>query len=136
MGQTTDEIENHIEGQREDLKSNLQELEARVKSATDWRHYFREHTGVMVAAAFGGGVLLSTMLGKRSASNSGHRSTEAAGVATAGTRHAVLRNWDSITSALVGAAATRFKGVLGEVVPGFKEHVDQAEVNRSRDSTH
>jgi uncharacterized protein (UPF0216 family) len=44
MGQTTDQIENHIENKREDLKSYLQELETRVKSATDWRHYFQSHT--------------------------------------------------------------------------------------------
>jgi hypothetical protein len=64
MGQTTDQIESHIENKREDLKSNLQELESRVKSATDWRHYFHNHTGAMVAAAFGGGVLLSALVGK------------------------------------------------------------------------
>ena len=66
MGQTTDQIENQIENKREDLKSNLQELETRVKTATDWRHYFAEHTGTMIAAAFGGGVLLASMLGGRS----------------------------------------------------------------------
>jgi hypothetical protein len=64
MVQTTDEIESHIENKREDLKSDLQELESRVKSATDWRHYFRNHTGAMIAAAFGGGFLLSIMVGK------------------------------------------------------------------------
>jgi ElaB/YqjD/DUF883 family membrane-anchored ribosome-binding protein len=73
MGQTTDQIENHIEHKREDLKSNLQELKTRVKSAMDWRHYFREHTGTMIAAAFGVGILLSTVIGKRSVSKSGTR---------------------------------------------------------------
>lgn len=66
MGQTTDQIENHIESKREDLKSNLQELQNRVKSATDWRRYFREHTGTVLAVAFGGGMLVSRMIGKRS----------------------------------------------------------------------
>ena len=56
MGETTDQIENHIENKREDLKSNLEELETRVKSATDWRHYFSEHTGSIIATAFGVGV--------------------------------------------------------------------------------
>ena len=66
MGQTTDQIESQIGSKREDLKSNLQELETRVKTATDWRHYFAQHTGTMIAAAFGGGVLLAAMLGGRS----------------------------------------------------------------------
>ncbi len=138
MGQTTDQIENQIEDKREDLKSNLQELESRVKTATDWRHYFAEHTGTMIAAAFGGGVLLAAMVGGRSnrASLSRAESSESTRPWTRGTKHEVLENLDSIKSALVGAAATKFKGILGEVVPGFTEHLAKAEADRSRDSTH
>jgi hypothetical protein len=139
MGQTTDQIENQIENKREDLKSNLQELETRVRTATDWRHYFAEHTGAMIAAAFGGGVLLATMVGGRSNRASLSRaggSSEPAPPWTRGTKHEVLENLDSIKSALVGAAATKFKGILGEVVPGFNEHLAKAEADRGRESTH
>jgi hypothetical protein len=139
MGQTTDQIENQIENKREDLKSNLQELETRVKTATDWRHYFAEHTGTMIAAAFGGGVLLATMLGGRSNRASLRQavgSSEPARPWTSGTKHEVLENLDSIKSALVGAATTKFKSILGEVVPGFTEHLAKTEANRSRESTH
>jgi hypothetical protein len=139
MGQRTDQIENQIENKREDLKSNLQELETRVKTATDWRHYFAEHTGTMIAAAFGGGVLLAAMLGGRSSrtslSQAGDASTSPRQWAR-GTKDEVLENLDSIKSALVGAAATRFKGILGEVVPGFTEHLAKAEGDRGRESTH
>lgn len=139
MGQTTDQIENQIENKREDLKSNLQELETRVKTATDWRHYFAEHTGTMIAAAFGGGVLLATMLGGRSnratLSQAGG-SSESARPWTRGTKHEVLENLDSIKSALVGAATTKFKGILGEVVPGFTEHLAKTEADRGREPTH
>ena len=139
MGQTTDQIENQIESKREDLKTNLEELQTRVKTATDWRHYFAEHTGTMIAAAFGGGVLLATMLGGRSnrasLSHAGG-SSEPVRPWTRGTKHEVLENVDSIKSALVGAAATRFKGILGEMVPGFTEHLAKAEADRSRESTH
>ena len=139
MGQRTDQIENQIESKREDLKSNLQELETRVKTATDWRHYFVEHTGTMIAAAFGGGVLLASMLGGRSnralLSQAGD-SSEPARPWRTGTQHEVLENLDSIKSALVGAAATKFKGILGEVVPGFTEHLAKAETDRGRESTH
>jgi hypothetical protein len=136
MGQTTDQIETHIEDERKDLKSNLQELETRVKSATDWRRYFRDHTGTMIAAAFGGGMLVSSMMGKRSASRTESASPAVARVIPAGTRSEALKSWDTITSALVGAAATKFKGVLGDVVPGFKDHLKQDEESRDRDSTH
>jgi len=139
MGQTTDQIENQIESKREDLKSNLQELETRVKSAADWRHYFTEHTGTMIAAAFGGGVLLAAMVSGRSArtpvSELGSPS-ESSRHWNRGTRREVMENLESIKSALVGTAATRFKGILGELVPGFTEHLAKTEADRGRESTH
>ena len=139
MGERTDEIADQIESRREDLKSNLQELETRVKTATDWRHYFAEHTGTMVAAAFGGGVLLAAMVGGRPGRGSqvqADSSTEPRRAWDRGTKHEVLENLDSIKSALVGTAATRFKDILGEMVPGFREHLAKAEADRGRESTH
>ena len=139
MGQTTDQIENQIENKRENLKSNLQELETRVKTATDWRHYFTEHTGTMIAAAFGGGVLLATMLGGRSDRASLSQAGTSSAPArpwTRGTKSEIVENLDSIKSALVGAAATKFKGILSEVVPGFTEHLAKAEADRGREATH
>ena len=139
MGQRTDQIENQIENKREDLKSNLQELESRVKTATDWRHYFAEHTGTMIAAAFGGGVLLAAMLGGRSSRASLSQVSSSADSPRRwerGTKDEVLENLDSIKSALVGAAATKFKGILGEVVPGFTERLAKAEADRGREPTH
>lgn len=65
MGQTTDEIADDIAQTRDDLKSNLEELESRVKAAADWRSQFGKHPGAMIVAAMIGGVLLSAMLGKR-----------------------------------------------------------------------
>ena len=66
MGKTTHEIANDIDQTRSDLKSNLEELETRVKEATDWRAHFRKRPGSMIAAALFGGVLLSLMSEKRS----------------------------------------------------------------------
>jgi hypothetical protein len=37
---------------------------------------------------------------------------------------------------LVGAAATKLKNMLGEVVPGFTEHLAKTETDRGRESTH
>ncbi len=139
MGQTTDQIASQIANRREELKSNLQDLETRVQTATDWRHYFSEHTGTMIAAAFGGGVLLATMVGGRSNRASLSQASDSAAPLrpwTRGTKHEVLENLDSIKSALVGAAATKFKDILGEVVPGFTEHLAKADADRGRESTH
>lgn len=139
MGQTTDQIETQIESKREDLRTNLEELQTRVKTATDWRHYFAEHTGTMIAAAFGGGALLATMVGGRSnrtPPSPDSSDAEPARPRSRGTRREVLENVNSIKSALVGAAATRLKGILGEMVPGFTEHLAKADADRSRESTH
>jgi hypothetical protein len=66
MGETTDQIAADIAQRRDDLKSNLEELETRVKDAADWRSQFRRHPGVMIAAAMAGGMLLSSLLGNGS----------------------------------------------------------------------
>jgi len=66
MDQTTDQIEAHIETTRENLGANLQELEHKVKSVTDWRRQFRENPMRMLGVAFGGGILLAFLLGRRS----------------------------------------------------------------------
>lgn len=63
MGQTADQIESHIESKRSDLTSNLQELEDRVRSATDWREQFHNRPGTFLGLAFGGGILLAAMIG-------------------------------------------------------------------------
>jgi Protein of unknown function (DUF3618) len=65
MGQTTDQIVRDIDRTREHLQSNLEELESRVKDVTDWRSQFRKRPGAMLVGAVVSGVLLSTMLGKR-----------------------------------------------------------------------
>jgi hypothetical protein len=62
MGQTSDQITREIHQTRAELKSNLRELETRVKTATDWRVQFNRHPVAMVAAALVGGALLSAFV--------------------------------------------------------------------------
>lgn len=65
MCETTDQIESHIETKRADLQSNFNELESKVRSAIDWRHYFQNRTGTMLVLAFSGGIVLSSILRRR-----------------------------------------------------------------------
>ena len=65
MDQTTDQIEAHIANTRENLGANLQELERKVKSVTDWRRQFRDSPMVLLGAAFTGGIILASLLGGR-----------------------------------------------------------------------
>jgi len=129
MGETTQQIEAQIEHSRENLGSNLHELEQKVKSITDWKHHFRTKPMTLLGAAFGGGILVATMLGGRKSRP--HYSNNIASVEPrAGTtyqKHKALETWDNIKGALIGVAASRFKDFVGEVVPGFHSHYQRAE---------
>lgn len=123
MGPTTSEIEAEIENKREDLLCNLQELETRVKSVTDWRRHYRNNPAAALGLAFGGGLLLAGLVGGRPSSRRGVLATRAelaSGVAPG--RHLILRSWDGIQNALIGLAASKVAETLCRVVPGFKEH--------------
>jgi hypothetical protein len=65
MGEATDEIEAHIESTREHLGKNLQLLERKVKSVTDWRGLLKEHQGAVLGLLIGGSFLLAVHIGKR-----------------------------------------------------------------------
>ena len=131
MGQTTHQIEAHIEDTREDLGSNLHELEQKVKSVTDWKQHFQTNPMTMLGVAFGGGILLATMLGGRKNRRGERFSSHATGSEPhAGTdhqKHKALETWDNIKGALIGVAATRFKDFVGEIVPGFHEQFQRTE---------
>jgi len=65
VGETSGQIAREIEQTRARLGSNLQELETKVKEATDWRKQFHKNPLPMLGIAFGGGILLSTVVGGR-----------------------------------------------------------------------
>jgi ElaB/YqjD/DUF883 family membrane-anchored ribosome-binding protein len=72
MVQTSNQIEQHIQETRNDLSDNFNELEAKVKSAVDWRAQFDERPWTLMAVAFGGGLLLSALFpARRSATRTG-----------------------------------------------------------------
>jgi hypothetical protein len=132
MGQTTHQIEAHIEDTRKDLGSNLHELEQKIKSVTDWKQHFKTNPMTMLGVAFGGGILLSTMLGgrKNRPVERGFSSPAPGAEPHAGTdhqKHNALETWDNIKGTLIGVAATRFKDLVGEVVPGFHEQFQRTE---------
>ena len=70
MGEKADRIEQYIEQQRRDCQDNVLELKQRVSRSVDWRAQCEERPLTMIGIAFGGGVLLSTLLGRRSRSRS------------------------------------------------------------------
>jgi hypothetical protein len=131
MGQTTRQIEAHIEDTRENLGSNLQELEQRVRSVTDWKQHFQTSPMTMLGVAFGGGILLATMLGGRKNLGGKRFSRHDAGsepyVGTDLQKRKALETLDNIKGALIGVAATKVKDFIGEIVPGFHEQFQRSE---------
>jgi hypothetical protein len=132
MGQTTHQIEAHIEDTRDDLSSNLHELERKVKSVTDWRLHFKTNPMTMLGVAFGGGILLATTLrGRRNRRRPRFVQATPPGSEThAGAdrqQHQAVETWENIKTALIGVAATRAKDFVDEIVPGFREQFQRAE---------
>jgi hypothetical protein len=116
MGETSYQIERHINEQRNDLGDNLDELEEKLRDAMDWRAQMQTRPGTMIALAFGGGILLSAVLPafSRRASRDGNvpgRPNE---------------TWEALKSALIAVTATKFSGFLDGVFPGFSQEFNQA----------
>ena len=63
MGERSDQITRKIEQTRGELRANLNELEHKVRDVTDWRKQVQKSPLTMIGIAFGGGVLLSRVLG-------------------------------------------------------------------------
>jgi len=114
---TSDRIESHIRSTREDLRSNLAELEGRVKSAVDWREQFRQNTALGVGLAVGVGFLLAGVTARRRRGAAGDRSAPAL-LERRGRAHDV---WGSVQSTLIGIAVARGTDLLAELLLGRRD---------------
>jgi hypothetical protein len=127
MVETTGQIESEIKSAREDLRSNLDELEEKVKSVTDWRKQFQNNPVTMATIAFGGGLLLSLLARGPKASYRGYSSNARRDVTHSsrgdGVPSQIEKNLTEIKGALIGVAATQAKGFLSKLIPGFKDHL-------------
>ena len=65
MSEAIDSIETHIQETRKDLGENLQALEEKVKSITDWRQYIRAKRMLTLGAVIGGIILVARSLRRR-----------------------------------------------------------------------
>ena len=131
MDEAAHKIEAHIDRTRERLGSNLRELENKVEAATDWRQQFRARPHLFMGGAFVGAALVAAALRSRSprrvldTTNEVHlASASRSGVDTA---EQAIQLWNNVRGALLGVAATRITQYIGELVPGFDEHLRRAE---------
>ena len=125
MGQTTNQIEAHIEETQEDLSSNLHELERKVKAVVDWKQQFQTNPMTMLGVAFCGGIALAAIMGGGKNRRRGERSYSSPAMSSeprgTGNSNKAMETWDNVKGALMGVAATRFTDFVEELVPGFQE---------------
>ena len=142
MGETSDQIERHIQKTRNDLGANFSELEEKVKTAVDWRAQFEERPVTMMALAFGGGLLLSALLpagGSSEGRENAPPDRDAPGhsiksrTAFDDKASQTLENWDALKGALVGVATTKLSGFIEDLLPGFKQEFTKAQTGKSSD---
>jgi hypothetical protein len=128
VGETTYQIEDHIEKTRGHLDANLHELEYKVKEIGDWRHHFKKHPMTVLAAAFGGGALIGVMLNGRSHRNHVRSYARALETPTSnGTREKVADALGQVKHALIGVATARLTDFVADLIPGFKEEFRKAD---------
>ena len=132
MGTRTEQIEAHIEQAREALGSNLDELEQKVKAATDWRHHFRTKPGVLMGLAFGAGVVMSAVFGgrkiRRRMSYKSYAGPDPGAKAAFRDEVVARQGWDNVKGAIIAVATTRLLNYAGEAFLGFPrkgEHIDK-----------
>lgn len=145
MGEKPDQIERHIYEKRNELGENINELQRKVKTEVDWRTQFDRRPLAMVGIAFGGGLLLSMLIGRgRNSYDSPRRmsrSRESQRLEFASSpdkREWEDRGpsaWDNIRDAVIAIAASKLSTLIEGVVPGFGEQYKRRQTER-RSSPH
>ena len=151
MGERSDQITRKIAQTRGELGANLNELEHKVRDVTDWRKQVQKSPLTMIGIAFGGGVLLSRVLGGSPRGRRHYRSRDArangevsSSADASRTKHALNKaadTWDNFKGALIGVAAGKFQDFLRDAVPGFHEEYSKVVHNEgperlSRQTSH
>jgi len=144
VDEETSTIEQHIDNEREQLGRNFDEIEHRVKQATDLKTHFDRNTGWILGAAVAGGFLLSRVIQKPSASESGprrepipaERPTNAANPRFSSHLSRVSETVDNIFDGLVAVVSDKLHSFVADAVPGFREQYDAIDRQRGRSSVH
>jgi hypothetical protein len=142
MGETSYQIERHIQETRNDLGDNFGELEDKVKKAVDWRAQVEERPGTMLALAFGSGIVLSALLSSgrpsRSAYNDESKPARTSSMRSAtppvSRRTETRQTIDTLTGTLVSVAVKRLSSFIDSLIPGFEHEFSHVEASKDPDS--
>jgi hypothetical protein len=118
MGQTTSaQIESHIRTTREELRSNLEQLERRVSSMVDWREQFRRNPALGVGLAVAAGFLLARLTARPQRRLAGERSPSVL-IERRGNLRRALGN---VQDTMIEIAAARATDILTEFLLGRRD---------------
>jgi hypothetical protein len=130
LAQEPEQIERHIYQTRARLEQNVAELRTRVRSSLDWRIQFNKHPAALAAAAFGGGLLISIMLGRaRESSRLRRRALSGTLLQQVATGRASMRatgkrpSWDEILDTLIAMGPSEVRGLFGELLPALRHYI-------------
>ena len=137
MGERSDRIEQHIQQERSDCRDNMIELRQKMARSVNWRVQCGERPLTMLGIAFGGGVLLSVLMGGTRRSRHGEVLPDDLAGHSAGApvwRPEVERGgsaWDVLKVALTAIAVARLTSFVEESIPGFRDEYRKAEAGRN-----
>jgi hypothetical protein len=143
MGETSDQIERHIQETRNDLGDNFSELENKVKTAVDWRAQFQERPGAMLALAFGGGIVLSALFpsghhsrgtsyeSRKPGTNRDSTPSLQSITPAVGRPSETRQTVEALAAALVGIAVNRASRFIDSLLPGFEREFSNAKSGKS-----
>ncbi|MGC8518169.1 MAG: hypothetical protein ACP5P4_06520 [Steroidobacteraceae bacterium] len=128
MSKTSEQIAADIALKRKALHVNVEELQAKVRSVTDWRQQFERHPVMMSAAAVGAGALLATLTGGTERARDPPEGAVASDV-PAGPRQSngrpqsglARRVWEPLQDALIDIAVVRLTEMLERKPLGSKQ---------------
>lgn len=139
MGESADRIEERIQQQRLELQQNVRELQRKAARAVNWRAQFDQRPMTMIGVAFGGGVLLSVLMGGRrptaprmSSSYDTPTSSAARTTSPPDQGRAPGHTWERLQGALLGVAAARLGTAVESWLPGFQESYDNTGRSQGR----
>ena len=131
MGESADRIEERIQQQRGELRQSVSELQSKAARTVDWRAQFDERPMMMIGIAFGGGVLLSALAGRKrpvesrtsSWQDAPSRSIERA-VPSPEPWRSSSHTWERLKGALLAVAAAKLSTAVETWLPGFREEYE------------
>jgi len=146
VAEETYKIKQHIDREREQLGRNLDEIEYRVKKATDFKTHFDNHTAWVLGAAVAGGFLLSLAVRASSPSpNTAGRKSESWGSSTDDRNRTersiplplqrISGTLDNIFEGLACVVGNKLQSFVADKVPGFREQYDAVEREHGRSTS-